>query len=98
VAGVILDSKNLVVYIKQIVLSKGGDVTYELFNHFLSYILLLVMGLELAQMLIRRTPESIAQVMLYAIARKTLIHSNKMSEVLIGVVAFEIIFVLLRFI
>lgn len=66
--------------------------SYELLQGFLSYVLLLVVGLELALMLIKHSPGSVLEVMLYAVARKMLISSSTTSEVLIGVIALAIIF------
>lgn len=66
--------------------------SYELLQVFLSYVLLLVVGLELALMLIKHSPGSVLEVMLYAVARKMLISSSTTSEVLIGVIALAIIF------
>lgn len=66
--------------------------SYELLQSFLSYVLLLVVGLELALMLIKHSPGSVLEVMLYAVARKMLISSSTTSEVLIGVIALAIIF------
>lgn len=66
--------------------------SYELLQGFLAYVLLLVVGLELALMLIKHSPGSVLEVMLYAVARKMLISSSTTSEVLIGVIALAIIF------
>ena len=47
--------------------------SYEILQVFLSHTLLLVVGLELAIMLISHTPGKLLEVILYAIARKMLI-------------------------
>ena len=63
----------------------------------LGYILLLVIGLELALMLIRHTPGSVIEVMFFAIARKVLIYTTETYEFLIGVVALAGLFAIRRF-
>jgi hypothetical protein len=63
----------------------------------LGYLLLLVIGLELALMLIRHTPGSVIEVMFFAIARKILIYTNETYEFLIGVVALAGLFAIRRF-
>ena len=66
-------------------LENGG--IHSVFEDVLSEILLLVVGIELAILLVRRTPESLVEVMFFVIARKTLIKTGPFYELLIGVTA-----------
>lgn len=66
--------------------------SYEILQGFLSHSLLMVVGIELALMLISHTPGKVLQVTLYAIARKMLISSDSMADILLGVVALAIVF------
>ena len=50
---------------------------HYVFEELLSDILLLVVGIELAIMLVRRTPESLVEVMFFVIARITRPAANK---------------------
>ncbi len=60
---------------------------------FLAHTLLLVVGLELSLMLISHTPGKVLEVVLYAIARKMLISSANMTDILFGgVIALALVF------
>lgn len=65
---------------------------YTVFQEFLSFILLLVVGLELAIMLIRHTAISIIEVMLYAVARKMLIYNTAALDMLLGVFTLAVLY------
>lgn len=67
------------------------------FEDILSDILLLVVGVELAIMLVRRTPESLVEVMFFVIARKMLIKTGNIYELLIGVVALGGLFAIRKY-
>jgi hypothetical protein len=76
-------------------MAKDGIQTalQELFSD----ILLLVVGVELAIMLVRRTPESLVEVIFFVIARKMLIKTDAFYEILIGVVAIAILFAVRKY-
>ena len=67
------------------------------FEELLSDLLLLVVGVELAIMLVRRTPESLVEVMFFVIARKMLIKTGAIYELLIGVVALAGLFAIRKY-
>ncbi|WP_067840951.1 hypothetical protein [Amphibacillus sediminis] len=67
---------------------------YDNFQSLLSYLLMLIIGLELALMLIKHKPSNVIDVMIYAIARKMLIYSTATIEMLIGVIALGILFII----
>lgn len=71
--------------------------SFPIMQTFLGYVLALVIGLELAIMLIRHTPSSIIEVLLYAIARKILIDSKDMFDAVLGVVAIGGLFFINRY-
>lgn len=71
--------------------------TYDLFNSLLGHALLLVIGLELAGMLIRHTPGSVIEILMFAIARKILIFSQHTYEYLLGVAAVAAIFAIRKY-
>ena len=70
---------------------------HHVLEQILSDILLLVVGVELAIMLIRRTPESLVEVMFFVIARKVLIKTDHIYELLIGVVALAGLFAIRKY-
>lgn len=88
---VILSIKDLIV-LGITIFTTEANASYEILQGFLSHTLLLVVGLELAIMLISHTPGKVLQVILYAIARKMLISSANMADILLGVIALAIIF------
>jgi hypothetical protein len=63
--------------------------TYE---ELLSDILLLVVGVELALMLVRRTPDSLIEVMFFVVARKMLIKADTFWDLILGVAALAGLF------
>jgi len=70
---------------------------HTVFENVLSEILLLVVGIELAILLVRRTPESLIEVMFFVIARKMLIKTGAFYELLIGVVALAGLFAIRKY-
>jgi len=84
---VVIGMANLIMGIGGFWEELGHDGIHTVFENILSEILLLVVGIELAIMLVRRTPESLIEVMFFVIARKMLIKTGAFYELLIGVVA-----------
>ncbi|NIA06796.1 MAG: hypothetical protein GWP14_04015 [Actinobacteria bacterium] len=72
----------------------GLQTTIE---NVLSDILLLVVGVELAIMLIRRRPEDLVDIIFFVIARKMLIRTGEFYELLIGVVALAGVFAIRKY-
>ena len=62
------------------------------YEELLSDILLLVVGIELALMLVRRTPESLIEVMFFVVARKMLIKASTFWDLILGVIALAGLF------
>lgn len=67
------------------------------FEELLSDILLLVVGVELALMLVRRTPESLIEVMFFVVARKMLIKTDSFWDLLLGVAALAGLFAIRKY-
>ena len=74
-------------------------VNYEQLNNFLAQILLLVIAVELVIMLCLHRPETLLEVLLYAIARKLLLipKSSSAGELLLGVLAIAAIFFIKKY-
>ncbi len=70
---------------------------HQTLEGILSDILLLVVGIELAIMLVRRTPESLVEVIFFVVARKMLIKTDAFYEILIGVVALAGLFAVRKY-
>lgn len=67
------------------------------FQNQLSNILLLIVGIELALLLIKRNPDYIIDIMLFVIARKLLINTEQIWELTIGIFALAAIFAVRKF-
>lgn len=74
-------------------------VNYDQLNDFLGQILLLVIAVELVIMLCLHRPETLLEVLLYAIARKLLLipKSSGAVELLVGVLAIGAIFFIKKY-
>lgn len=94
--AVLISIYDLVKYLIIIFMTNPMD-TYEIFQRFLGHVLLLVVGIELVIMLISHTTSSVLEVVLYAIARKMLIHSEQMLDVVIGVFAIGAVFAIRKY-
>lgn len=86
IAGVIVGSFDLFRYFK-IIYDTPAIQTFQVLQTFLGHTLILVIGLELVIMLVRHTPSSVIEVLLYAIARKMIIESKTMLDILLGIIA-----------
>ncbi|MBV1820630.1 MAG: hypothetical protein KZY61_07710 [Clostridiaceae bacterium] len=91
--AVILSCKDIVSLIYKVFITEALD-SYSILQGLLSHVLLLVVGLELALMLIKHNPGSVLEVMLYAISRKMLVSSSTTVELLLGVIALGLIFLI----
>lgn len=66
-------------------------------DFLLRRVLTLVVGIEFAKMLILHTPESVLEVLLYAVARQIVIYHDSALENLIGVLAVGVVFVVRKY-
>ncbi|APH18769.1 hypothetical protein [Clostridium botulinum] len=96
IASVLLSSKDLISFIVQI-FTLDAIPSYDMFQKFLSHLLLLVIALELALMLVKHTPNSVVEVMLYAIARKMLVYGSSALEIFLGVLSLAGIFFIKKY-
>ena len=84
--GVVIGSVDILRYFNIIYITPPME-TFSVMQTFLGHILTLVIGLELVVMLVRHTPSSVIEVLLYAIARKMIIESKSMFDILLGIIA-----------
>lgn len=97
IIAVIISSIDLVRLLFYTFKASDPSKSYDFFQALLSHALILVIGLELAVMLIRHTPGSVIEVMLFAIARKMLIYSSQTYEIAIGVAALAGLFAIRKY-
>lgn len=91
VIGVVVSGKDIVMLIYTVLVTDAA-ASYQIFQSLLSHVLLIVVGLELALMLISHSAANVLEVMLYAIARKMLISSSNSFDILLGVIALALVF------
>lgn len=94
--GVILGLVDLIKYFGIILITDPAK-SYELFQDFLAYALILIVGVELMLMILYHSTEAILELVLFVIARKMLIYSHTMLDLVLGTLAIAIVFAILRF-
>lgn len=75
----------------------GNPFEYENFSEFLANAFSLVIGIEFIKMLIKHTPGSVVEVLLFAIARGLIVEHAETWETLIGIVAIAIVFAIRKY-
>lgn len=74
------------------------SMSYDVFKHFLSYVLILVVGVEFILMLLTHSIKVTAELIVFVIARKMLIYGSTMLDMVLGSLALAITFGTLKFI
>lgn len=70
---------------------------YALFESFLAYALILIVGIELILTILYHSMRAILELVLFVIARKMLIYSHTINDLVMGTAAILIVFIILRF-
>jgi hypothetical protein len=73
------------------------DIIVMDFDRILSATFTLVIGVEFTKMLYKHTPETVIDVLLFAIARQTVIYHDSITDMLIGVLAISGLFAAKKF-
>jgi len=98
--SVVAGSVQLIRYLGMLTFQPSGaplQDPYGTFQALISHVLLLVVGLELGVMLIRHTPGSVIEVLMYVAARKMLGPQTTIVEFLVGVAAIGGLFAVRKF-
>ncbi|MDO5048239.1 MAG: transporter associated domain-containing protein [Anaerococcus sp.] len=98
IVGVVAGIPKLAKYILDFFRTDDLSNSYILMNEFLKHALLLIVGIELIAMILTRSHESILTLILFVIARKMLVYSQGLTDILIGTVSVAIIFVVMKFV
>lgn len=64
----------------------------EVFNNYLAAAFNLVIGIEFIKMLCKHTPETVIEVLLFAIARQLIVEHTTTMENLVGIISIGILF------
>ena len=94
--GVLAGLASTVLQIPGILTISRGQF-YNSFREFLGNALLLVVGVELMRMLITHTTRATMELIVYVIARKLLIYTDTMTDIVLGTIALAIVFLTIRF-
>lgn len=80
-----------------ILTTTGSHEIYDEVKTFLSLALLLVIGVELVLMLLTHSVGSILELVLFAIARKMLVYSETMVDLILGTLAIALVFAVRKY-
>lgn len=94
--GIIIGLIDLVKYFYEIFTATPAE-SYDLFQEFLGYALILIVGVELILMILYHSTKSILELILFVIARKMLIYAATMTDLVYGTLAIAIVFATLKF-
>lgn len=94
--GIIIGLVDLVKYFGELLFASPVD-SYDLFQGFLGYALILIVGVELILMILYHSTKAILELVLFVIARKMLIYAATMTDLIWGTLAIAIVFATLRF-
>ena len=96
IAGVIVSIPDILKYYFKIITSNAG-LSYEIFQNFLSHVLLLVIAIEFVVLMIAHTDANIIHLILLVISRKMLVYSDTMLDLLIATIAIAVLFAVRKF-
>ncbi len=94
--GIIIGLIDLARYFSAIFVAAPSE-SYEIFQDFLGYALVLIVGVELMLMIINHSTKAIMELILFVIARKMLIYSHTMLDLVLGTLAIGMVFAILKF-
>lgn len=96
IIGIVTSVPDLFKYMVDIAYSTKGS-SYQLFQDFLSHVLLMVIGLEFVAMLINHEEYQIIYIMIMVVARKMLIYGDNTRDLFIGVLAIAVLFIVRKY-
>ncbi|MBS6610859.1 MULTISPECIES: transporter associated domain-containing protein [Peptoniphilus] len=96
IAGVIISIPDILKYYFKI-LTSDATLSYEIFQNFLSHVLLLVIAIEFVVLMIAHTDTNILHLILLVISRKMLVYSDTMLDLLFATTAIAILFAVRKY-
>ena len=79
----------LIVDVKSVIV---GNANLDVFNNYLANAFNLIIGIEFIKMLCKHTPETVIEVLLFAIARQLIVEHTSTLENLVGIISIAILF------
>lgn len=96
ILGILISIPDIVAYYGAI-LKSDSIVGYDQFKQFLDHVLLLVIAVEFVLLMTAHSDSTIIHLIMLVVARKMLIKSDNMLDILIGVVSITILFAVRKF-
>lgn len=96
IIGILISIPDIVSYYGAI-LKSDSIVGYDQFKQFLDHVLLLVIAVEFVLLMTAHSDSTIIHLIMLVVARKMLIKSDNMMDILIGVVSITILFAVRKF-
>lgn len=87
---------NMIEYVTAFIASSPAN-SYAIFQNFLGFALSLIVGAEFIKMILHNSTEALLELILFVIARKMLIYSSTLLDLVLGTVALLIVFVIMKF-
>lgn len=94
--GIVISIPDLIKYMTAILVSRRS-YSYDLFQSFISHVLLMVIGLEFVAMLISHEEYQIIYIMTMVVARKMLVYGDDTASLFVGVAAISILFIVRKY-
>lgn len=96
IIGILISLPDIFRYYYHIIIT-NEKVSYELFQNFLSHVLLLVIAVEFIVLMVAHTDAKIIHLIMLVISRKMLVYSDTMQDLLIAVIAIFILFAVRKY-
>lgn len=96
VIGIFIGLVDLVRYFL-VILGAIPENSYDLFQAFLGHALLLIVGAELILMILYHSTQALLELILFVIARKMLIYSNDVMDLIFGSIALVLVFFTMKY-
>lgn len=97
IIGILLLCIRVLVQLKGFIINTFAGTEVPSFAEFLSIVFELVIGIEFVKMLVKHTPGSAIEVLLYTIARALIMDHSSMQSSLLGVVSIAILFAVRKY-
>ncbi|WP_455257432.1 hypothetical protein [Peptoniphilus asaccharolyticus] len=79
------------------ILGSGAVESIELFKKFLSHVFLLVIAMEFVLLMVAHNDTTIVHLVTLVIARKMLIYTETLQDILIGVISLAVLFIIRKY-
>lgn len=96
VIGILISLPDIFKYYFQILIN-NVEISVALFKDFLSHILLLVIAMEFVLLMVAHTDATIIHLITLVIARKMLVVSDGMYDLLVGVISLTILYIVRKY-